>query len=206
MLRSDSHRGFRQGFAEVKDYYQLMNSNMRTFHSVKQETLHYTLNLGMEEIKATHLKIIGSVKDKSKQITLKICRMNQSFIVNNLALYDGVAKLCLSDSPQEYNENFSFSLFSNICHLSLADVHGIPKANFYLEKATKLEIWSCNFKEITAWNATKSGLKELEVSSCYSTEKLPPLGDIYSVSLEFIPSSLKLYSPQLILSMIAIRL
>jgi hypothetical protein len=141
--------------------------------------------LGIEDIKTMHLKIIDSVKDKSKQITLAIYCMKQSYIVQNIALYDGVAKLYFNNWPQDYNENFSFCLFSNICHLSLADVYGIPKANFYLEKATKLEMWCCEFEEITAWNATKSGLKELRVSRCDSLKRLPPLGNTTSVEIEF---------------------
>jgi hypothetical protein len=162
-----------------------MNSNLQTFRSIKLETVHYILNLGIEDIKTMHLKIIDSVKDKSKQITLAIYCMKQSYIVQNIALYDGVAKLYFNNWPQDYNENFSFCLFSNICHLSLADVYGIPKANFYLEKATKLEMWCCEFEEITAWNATKSGLKELRVSRCDSLKRLPPLGNITSVEIKF---------------------
>ncbi len=131
------------------DYCQLLNTNKAIFQSSKYETIYYTMkslnynakNEYKQQAKAFQ-RLISSIQDKSRQISLHAIYYHSYFIDYYRLLLPGIHKLvfqCNGDfwmihSPSEYS-----SLLSNIYHIELLDV--IPlKSLVGLRGITILEI------------------------------------------------------------------
>jgi hypothetical protein len=186
---------FIQKFLNEQDYLDLMNSNLSTFQPIKYETVHYTLVgperwidfdfCADEHKEAAVLQIISSVKDKSKQISMRIKGVTQSTLLKYAHLYEGIGKLTVEQVTIE--NDFRFPVFHKIRHLKLSGIGGgfrqqPLQANFDLEDLETLELNHCRFKEIVAWNSSKS-LKTVTIRGCSPLSSIPALDDIPVVSI-----------------------
>jgi hypothetical protein len=169
-----------------KEYLMLMSCRKKVFSSVKFETVNYSLliNDTAEEVLR---RVLNSVKDKSKQISVTFFDMGQSEIKKFVELCDCIADLSVDGRSQRKSivafDSFPFKVFNNILHLTLIGVSGMRDVNLYLEKTAKLVLESClDLGEITAWNA-KNVLQELVIRDCSSLKILPPLENISEVSI-----------------------
>jgi hypothetical protein len=181
-----------QKFVREKEYRNLMNSNRATFQSVKHETVRLSLKISEELDPIKELKVIqliNSVKDKSKQISISFVRFFPA-IMKYSHIYDGVWRVSVSaycDFHQRLMEDFSFTVFNNIYHLSLSGIQKYTKVNLFLNKLIKLGLYGCSFQEVTAWNS-KETLKELIVFGGGLT-RFPSFGNISTVSIQHLTSN-----------------
>jgi hypothetical protein len=180
---------FIQQFLNEQDYLTLMNSNLSTFQPIKYETVHYTLvgpekwvhfDFCVDENKAaTVLNIINSVKDKSKQIGMRILGASQPLILRFGHLFERIGKLTLEKTM--FKMDFPLTIFNNIRHLKLSSTGlGLTHANFDLGHLETLELLHCGIEEIIAWNSSNS-LKTLILLGCFKLKSIPPLDNIEDV-------------------------
>jgi hypothetical protein len=177
---------FRLGHCEFEaEYRRLMNANPAIFETVKFETVYLSLKIAhalkTQEQDALH-GLINRVMDKSKQISMSFYDVSQSTISKMASFWDGIEKITLKPAHLSRYDGFSFQVFTNIIELNLENIHGILKANLYLEKTSKLNVSLCGFGEITAWNS-QSSLHEVTIFTCDSLVKLPSLENIPSVDI-----------------------
>jgi hypothetical protein len=113
-----------QKFFNEQDYLDLMNSNLSTFQPIKYETVHYSL-VGTERWidfdfcadehkEATVVQIINSVKDKSKQISMRIKGVTQSTLLKYAHLFEGIGKLTVEQVDLEHDFPFSRFLIRSV--------------------------------------------------------------------------------------------
>jgi hypothetical protein len=178
-----------QKFLNEQDYLDLMNANLLTFQPIKYETVHYTLvgperwsnfDFCADEYKeATVVQIINGVKDKSKQVAMRIKGVTQTILFKYAHLFEGIGKLTLEHAT--LGKDFAFHIFSKIRRLKLSGVDGLNRqpfqADFDFANLEELELNCCRVSEIIAWNSSKS-LKKVIISSCSPLSSLPPLDDI----------------------------
>jgi hypothetical protein len=174
-----------QIYSNRKDYFRLMCSSLSAFRSTKYETACYALKLSktLDENSLKRLsEITNRVKDKSKQIAVTLCEMDQSSITKTTQVCEWIEKLSIHKTCPILTIDFSFGIFNNILHLSLKNIEGIIRANLCLEKTIKLELHKCSFQEIIGWNS-KTILKELIIFDCPSLLTLPPFDNISVVTI-----------------------
>jgi hypothetical protein len=186
-----------QEFLNEQDYLDLMNTNLSTFQPIKYETVRYTL-CGQEKWidfdfcadenkEATVLQIINGVKDKSKQIGMRIKGVTQSTPLKYARLYEGLGGLCVEQVvlPKDFP---IATVFRKIRYLYLSFVGpGVTQANFDFECVEELDLYSCHLGEIVAWNSSKS-LKKVTIHDCSPLSSIPPLDNIPDVSISATPS------------------
>jgi hypothetical protein len=153
-----------QGFLSSNEYLNLMNVSLSGFQSIKFETVHYSFvgpekwsKLGITE--KGIVRILKSVKDKSKQITMRFEKAKQETVVRYAQLFNGIHKLSIEEQVRysirnkgAFKINFSFTVFDNIYHLKLANISGIKTLALNSPKLCKLEVCCCQFEEIKTWN------------------------------------------------------
>jgi hypothetical protein len=100
-------------------------------------------------------------------------------------IFEGIGKLTAEEIT--FRKDFPFTVFNCIRHLKLSGVRtdfnqvGL-QINLDLDNLEELELHYCNFKEIIAWNSTKT-LKNVMIRSCNNLSSIPPLDDILVVSI-----------------------
>jgi hypothetical protein len=181
-----------QEFLDEQDYRELMNSNLSTFPPIKYETVYYSLvgpetwiGFAKENKEATVMRIINSVKDKTKQIAMRIKGATQSLLMKYGHLFEGISKLTVEELTIE--EDFSFAVFNKIRCLKLDHIgtDSDPLAfrvNLDLENLEDLELEYCQFREIVAWNSSRC-LKKLTITGCSNLASIPPVDGITVVSV-----------------------
>jgi hypothetical protein len=175
-----------QLYINVKDYLSLMNTSLSIFRAVKLETVRYLLivssaELARADVKERLQKMVNSVNDKSKQISMTLLNLSQSSTRKIGSVYHGIGNLSLHTLCGPMENDFSFGMFHSILHLSLVNVQGVPEANLYLQKTIKLEVKKCGFKAIFDWNSNV--LQEVTLSDCASLTILPSFGNIPVISI-----------------------
>jgi hypothetical protein len=164
-----------QEFVSENEYRQLMSCRKESFSSVKHETATYSLRINDTAEEALR-RLLVSVKDKSKQISVTFFDMNQSDIMKYVNICSGIENFSIYVSPYNFERHvtignyFPFRVFNNILHLTLEEIHGISEASLFLEKTVKLALKRCpELHEVTAWNS-KNVLQEVIIRDCHSLE------------------------------------
>jgi hypothetical protein len=125
-----------QQCARENEYRHLMNCNKETFSSVKKETVNFSLRINGTAEK-TLRRLLNSVKDKSKQISVTFIDMNQSEIKKYVKLCDCIEDVSVDGRPRRksfvFFDSFRFTVFNNILHLTLTEISGMCEVNLYLE-------------------------------------------------------------------------
>eukprot|EP01040_Poterioochromonas_malhamensis_P005943 gene5943-6390_t len=189
---------FIQTFLSEKDYRQLMNSNLRTFQSIKYETIQYTI-IGPErwyEIESIHDEkkeeffqqfILNNVKNKSKQINFI---MKQKILPKTILQYqkyfENIYSLTIIAVENiTFPKKFDFNIFNNICNITLKHFHGINKIMEGFVNVVQLELESFpSLESISNINLSKT-LKTLSIRKCnYLTNINIPLQDIPIVVID----------------------
>jgi hypothetical protein len=163
-----------------------MNTSLSIFRSVKRETVRYLLivssaKLAPQGAKQQLQKMVNSVNDKSKQISITLLNLNQSSLRKVGSVCNGIGSLSLHTLCGPMENDISFGMFHSILHLILINVQGIPEANLYLQKTRTLEVKECGFNVILDWNSNV--LQEVSVSDCASLTTLPSFGNIPVISI-----------------------
>ncbi len=169
-----------QTFLSETDYRGLMNSNLATFQPIKFETVRYSLlnpeALQPSDLIPTHkqreffINILNSVKDKSKQIKLKM-RLSTSSIIENQGTFRGIRKLELIGKHVGV-QRFDFTMFNNIYEVVLKSFNGVRYITEGFEGVVKLDI--SDFRSlisITNINTNKT-LRQLVITDCSSFKGL----------------------------------
>jgi hypothetical protein len=179
-----------QEYSTETDYRHLMNTNLSTFQSIKRDTVKYSLLDRPKKLPQFHLYqeavfslLINSVKDKSKQISMSFSDVNHSTVLKYVPLFKGIHKLSLSYSQAVPTLSlFPFSVFDNIHHLILENVHGIPVFPSAPAHIVKLELIDCGFTQFKELNPSKS-LYSLTISSDYNMHILGSLDGVHQVDI-----------------------
>jgi hypothetical protein len=176
-----------QQFLSEYDYCQLMNTNLSTFQPIKYETIQYSISANNSDLCEAYnemvaLQMIASVKDKFKQITVRLSNVDEKLIGKYAKLYDGVATLYLTRFTFPFN-TMPFQLFTSITHLTLTDGNVYSVVDFNLENLRTLIIWNCNFTGISSWNPS-SKLQSVTITSCRWLRDIPPLDNIKIVDID----------------------
>jgi hypothetical protein len=177
-----------QQFVLEKEYRHLMSCRKETFSSIKHETVTYSLCLNGTREEPLR-RLIVSVKDKSKQISVTFQNMNQFAIIKYVNICSGIENISIYVSPYNFERHvtignyFPFRAFNNILHLTVEGIPEISKASLFLEKTTKLTLVKClNLKEVITCNS-EHVLQGVIIRDCNSLEILPPLQNIPEVSI-----------------------
>jgi hypothetical protein len=175
-----------QKFLTEYDYCQLMNTNLSTFQPIKYETVRYTISGNRSDLCEAYnemvaLQLIDSVKDKSKQISVKLVNVDEKLIRKYAKFFNGATRVFLVHFT--FGVNMKFQVFNSIAHLLLigCDVRSVVDLN--LENLEFLLIYRCNFEGISSWNGS-GRLRSITITGCRSLEFLPPLDKIRSVEIK----------------------
>jgi hypothetical protein len=149
-----------------------MNTNLTAFQDIKSQTVRYTVSLpdnwdrvntyNRNFMEASLMNLINSVKDKSKQVSMSFQDVKQQTVVKYAHLFEGIYKFHLWGSASLLSPTFSFEVFSNIYHLILEDISGIPILILPLKKTAILELIDCKFHTLGEVNPSKN-LQQLKI-------------------------------------------
>jgi hypothetical protein len=182
-----------QEFVSFKDYLNLMNANLFTFQPITNETARYMLS-GPEKLeelgvkKPAFARILESVKDKSRQVSMIFDNVNSDTIVKSSLFFDGIYKLIIAARYGKLlKKRFPFKIFDNVYHLVLKGVHGVKTLSLNSNTLKKLEVISCRFHEIRSWNngSKLQSLVYFEADNSIPVYLIPPRSPI--PSFEGIP-------------------
>jgi hypothetical protein len=177
-----------QDYLSEYDYCQLMNTNLSTFQPIKYETVHYTISANKSDLCETYnemvaLQMIVSVKDKFKQITVKLSNVEEKLIRKYAQFYDGVETLHLMGFAFSFNSK-TFGMLHSICRLILMCGNLSSVVDFNLENLSLLIIWNCiNVTEISSWNSSNK-LRSVTIKGCPDVQFIPPLDNIKIVKID----------------------
>jgi hypothetical protein len=110
-------------YSGKRNYLELMCTNLKAFRTVKYETVYYPLRISKilsEKGVLTLRRIIQSVKDKTKQISLTLFEMNAFYIIEEYSqFYGDVEIVSVKGYPVVVFRQFAFSVFFAVRHLIL---------------------------------------------------------------------------------------
>ena len=111
-------------FLSIEDYRDLMNCNLSTFQPIKYETVCYNLNgperwSSMESVHEEKreefvVNVIGSVKDRSKQIAMTMHEIPCSLMMQHAHVFGGIHRVRVSGDYASPEETIDFNIFNNI--------------------------------------------------------------------------------------------
>jgi hypothetical protein len=125
------------------------------------------------------------VKDKSKQISLRMASVNPLLLSKPAQLLDGIGTVSIR-CPHAVNSDISLKIFDTIMRLNLHGIRGISEINLDLHSLTELGIESCGFRRILAWNSRKL-LIVVNIHSCRFLISIPSVDDIPFISIKYTP-------------------
>jgi hypothetical protein len=143
-----------QRYSRDKDYRNLINSDLSFFQGVKYETALFSLKVTEEAI-PTIQAVIDSVKDKSKQISLRMTNVNPLLLSKAAQLLDAIGTVSIRYPHAQALNPEILKIFDTIMQLKLNGINGISEINLDLHSLTELGIECCDFRRILAWNSRK---------------------------------------------------
>jgi hypothetical protein len=136
-----------QEYLIAHDYRNFMNSNKPYFESIKYQSVHYRVYI---EIKNGNQAIVDerfhqydslltSVKDKSKQMELRLITVTPLILLNYAPKFQNIHFLFVSFSSALYS-TFDFNIFNNIHTVQLSNLHDITTIHSGFENVLVFEI------------------------------------------------------------------
>jgi hypothetical protein len=183
-----------QEYSDPADYRSLVNSNLSTFQPIKYETINYVLtgpegwngvdSCAVEKKEAYLMNIINSVKDKSKQISVRFREVNHETIRQYSHLFEGIHSLSIKCRKLRKADkvDFPLELMKNMDDIQLVDVVGIPVLKRGFDNVMKLNIMNVDVQRIEEINSMKT-LKVLAVNSCEKLNSISGCDDIPVISI-----------------------
>jgi hypothetical protein len=168
------------------DYCQLMNTNLSTFQPIKYETVHYTILINKSDLcdaynETVALQMVAGVKDKCKQIAVRLSDVDEKLVRKYSKFYDGVASVHLKRFS--FGSNMNFQMFYSLTELKLTEIKITSEIDINLENLALLVIYQCSFRGVSSWNKNNK-LKAVEIRDCQFLEFLPPLNNLDRVVIK----------------------
>ncbi len=154
------------------DYLSLMNCNLSMFSSMKYETVYFRFsNNGIEwtlHDMSSIMNIIQRVKDKRRQVHMKLRQVSISQVMEYSQLFEGIHRvsITLSDTDNIPPLTFNFNIFNNIFQVELYKFCNIRIINDGFHNVNTLIIDYCrDLREIQNINNDKS-LRKIIITEC----------------------------------------
>jgi hypothetical protein len=142
-----------QGLLSYNEYRNLMDSNVSTFELIKYETLRYQIRIpDLQEKRTVVVQVINRVKDKSRQISLKLEKATTASLLEFAYLFEGIYSLTVTHLSETFKNDFPSKVFDSVYILKLHWITGIKTLKLNSSTLMKLEIIHCLFEFIPRWN------------------------------------------------------
>jgi hypothetical protein len=180
------------------EYRQFINCH-KLFESIKYETIYYDLleihamkkkmiwKFGKKEnslVKYLKEIVSNNIKDKRKQIKMKIQLLSEKEIFLYNDLYSGVHYLAVSFA--RYGDSFNKISFKNVFHLEIKGSSSLTTLDSFdsLENLTELRLAHLSkLTDISCLQHLKSTLKSVKLEDCAKLKNISVLKNIPAVSL-----------------------
>jgi hypothetical protein len=158
-----------QSYVQEIDYRNLMNTDSSTFKSVKSETIRYSLKcFSMQLFDQSILDLLKNVKDRTKQISIRLISMNVPELHHYLMLCQSVNQIHIYKPVQPLDNYRNFIGASST--LSVLILTGIKEGgDFYgnnYHALQHLELVECNFLWIRKLGRRRHPLKMVIIRNC----------------------------------------